>query len=268
VNSKSTVADKFKKVGINGKVVSVDDIVFGYERIFQSLELFSAVSWLGVSMQQTPNDAFVIADMMWRLKPDLLIELGTSGGGSAHFFAHVMKQYNRGARILTMDPAEKGAGAQGGPLVPWNSAAVRKFCPHCRAANETAVWKSGMIKFLRMRPDTPEALSVAEAMASQAKTVFVIEDSTHERNVVLANIKSYGRFVTPGSYMLVQDTRGGRWNPSHAIEDFLKLPEGESFEKDPRWEYLVFSQHSGGFLRKKGGLADRAVKSVIRRPQK
>ena len=59
---------------------------------FQSQELFSAVSWLGVSMQQTPNDAFVIADMLWRIRPDLVIELGTSGGGSAHFFAHVMEQ--------------------------------------------------------------------------------------------------------------------------------------------------------------------------------
>jgi len=43
-------------------------------------------------MQQTPNDAFVIADMLWRIRPDLVIELGTSGGGSAHFFAHVMEQ--------------------------------------------------------------------------------------------------------------------------------------------------------------------------------
>ena len=59
------------------------------------------MSWLGVSMQQTPNDAFVIADMLWRIRPDLVIELGTSGGGSAHFFAHVMEQYNPKARTAT-----------------------------------------------------------------------------------------------------------------------------------------------------------------------
>ena len=61
VNWKSTVNDRFRRIAVNGKVVSLDDVVFGYERVFQSLELFSSVSWLGVSMQQTPNDAFVIA---------------------------------------------------------------------------------------------------------------------------------------------------------------------------------------------------------------
>jgi hypothetical protein len=37
--------------------------------------------------------------MLWRLKPDLVIELGTSGGGSAVFFAHVMQQYNKHAKV-------------------------------------------------------------------------------------------------------------------------------------------------------------------------
>ncbi len=89
-------------------------------------------------------------------------------------------------------------------------------------------------------------------MASRAKRVLVIEDSTHVKEVVLANIKAYARFVTPGSFMLVQDTRCGRWKPADAIEEFLGLPEGKDFSVDPRWEYMVFTQHSGGFLRKKG----------------
>jgi cephalosporin hydroxylase len=62
-------------------------------------------------------------------------------------------------------------------------------------------------------------------MSRAAERVMVIEDSTHERDVVLANIKAYGKFVTPGSYMLVQDTRCGRWKPADAIEDFLSMPE-------------------------------------------
>lgn len=240
-------------MSVNGKVISVDDIVWGYERIFQSQELFSAVSWLGVSMQQTPNDAFVIADMLWRLRPDLLIELGTSGGGSAHFLMHVMEQYNPKAKLLTMDPALPGAGsARSEPLVAWNAAAVRRFCPHCTPANESAVWKRGNIHFVRKIPDSSEAIEIAEAFVSRAKTVMVIEDSTHEYKTVLSNIKAYGKYVTPGSYMLVQDTRCGRWKPADAVEQFLQEPEGKDFSVDPRWEYMVFSQHSGGFLRKSG----------------
>lgn len=260
VNWKSTVNDRFRRIAVNGKVVSLDDVVFGYERVFQSLELFSSVSWLGVSMQQTPNDAFVIADMLWRLRPDLFIELGTSGGGSAAFWAHVMAQYNPNAKVLTMDPSIQGAGSQkSAPLQPWNYGAVKRFCPHCIAANESKAWKRGNIQFLKMFPDSPEALTIASKMASQAKRVLVMEDSTHEKPVVLANVKAYGQFVTPGSYLIVQDTRCGRWKPADAVAEFLTLPEGARFSVDPRWEYMVFSQHNGGFLRKEGTAGPAAI---------
>lgn len=126
-----------------------------------------------------------------------------------------------------MDPALPGAGAaaKGQALVPWNAAAVRRFCPYCVMANETALWKRGNIHFLRMFPDSKEALSIAENMAGKARRVLVIEDSTHEYKTVLTNIKAYGRFVTPGSYMIVQDTRCGRWKPADAVEKFLTIPE-------------------------------------------
>jgi cephalosporin hydroxylase len=58
---------------------------------------------MGVALQQDPNDAFVIADMLWRIQPDLVIELGTSGGGSAHFFAHIMEAYNPNAKVIEID---------------------------------------------------------------------------------------------------------------------------------------------------------------------
>ena len=151
VNFRSTVDDKFGRVAVNGKVISFDDIIMGYERIYQTFELFSSLQFLGVSMQQTPNDAFVIADLLWRVRPELVIELGTSGGGSAHWMMHVMQHYSDTARILTMDPAMPGAGGAGGePLVPWNAASVKRFCPYCTPANETALWKRGRIKFVRM----------------------------------------------------------------------------------------------------------------------
>lgn len=73
-----------------------------------------------------------------------------------------------------------------------------------------------------------QALGIAEEMSKVAKRVMVIEDSTHQREVVLENIKAYGKFVTPGSYLLVQDTRGGRWKPAEAVDDFLSMPEVNS----------------------------------------
>jgi hypothetical protein len=75
---------------VNGKVVTFDDIVAGYEKICQGMHLHSASSMRGVSLQQDPSDAFVLADMLWRVRPDLLIELGSSGGGAAVYFANIM----------------------------------------------------------------------------------------------------------------------------------------------------------------------------------
>jgi len=62
---------------------------------------------MGVALQQDPNDAFVIADMLWRVQPDLVIELGTSGGGSAHFFAHIMEAYNPNAKVIDFNSIHK-----------------------------------------------------------------------------------------------------------------------------------------------------------------
>jgi len=250
VSQVSTVHDRFEKVMVNGRVLTFDDIVTGYERIFETKSLYSATTFLGVALQQDPNDAFVIQEMLWRVQPDLVIELGTSGGGSAHFFAHIMQQYNKDAKVLTMDPSVLKLTSKQ-PLVNWNFRDIRAFCPHCVAANETDLWKSGAIHFVRAYPNSSKALAIAETFARDAERVVVIEDSSHVYDVVRSNVEAYGRFVTPGSYMLVQDTRGGRWAPERAIGDFLRGPNGAGFEVDRRWEYLVFSQHTGGWLRKR-----------------
>eukprot|EP00662_Eupelagonemidae_sp_cell21_P027641 gene27641-9556_t len=160
-------------------------------------------------MQQHPNDAFAIADLLWRIRPDLIIELGTSGGGSAHFFAHVMRQYDATAR----------------PLVAW--------CDH------------DAVTFHRLAPVSAAALRAATAAAAAARRVIVIDDADHTYATTEENLRAYAPFVTPGSYFIVQDTRGGQWPTMQAAQDFLRSPAGKDFEQDRRWEYLIFSQHSG-----------------------
>ena len=62
--------------------------------------MYSTTTFLGVALQQDPLDAFAIADLLWRLRPRLLIELGTSGGGGALFYARVMSAYDADAQVL------------------------------------------------------------------------------------------------------------------------------------------------------------------------
>jgi|EP00970_Alexandrium_tamarense_P007973 cephalosporin hydroxylase len=242
------------KIKVGDELVSVKTISAGYEALFQKLTLHSAVSYLGISLQQDPLDAFVIGDLLWRVQPDLVIELGTSGGGSSFYYEHIMNEYNPHARILTIDPAS-GSGLSGIPLKQWNDHQVKQHCPFCQHPATTRYeWRndtseeSGPIRFFRGMPNSILALEIARDAASKAKVVLVIEDSDHQYSSVKANLDSYHQFVTPGSYMVVQDTRLG--DPHRAVRKFMK--EGaDCFHIDKRWEYFVFSQHFDGFLRKR-----------------
>ena len=250
ISVESLAREKATGVIVNGKVLSMDDILYGYETLFQRRLMFSAVTFHRTGMQQNPSDAIAIADLLWRVRPRLMIELGTSGGGSALYFARTMLGYDPEARVLTMDPAQDTV-----PLVNWNQASMRTFCPHCVPANATGVW-SKAVRYLREIP--PSALAQAEAsrlaeqaMASGGLPVLVMEDSNHEYANVRANIWAYHKFVTPGSYLIVQDTRLGRYTGvTRAVAEFLAGPGKSLFVRDRRPEYFLYSQHAGGFLRR------------------
>lgn len=86
-----------------GRVVTVDEIVYGYDLVFEAMHLFSYVSWGNVQMQQDPNDAFAIADLLRRVEPDCFVELGTNTGGGAVFYADVMRGYHPHPLVVTLD---------------------------------------------------------------------------------------------------------------------------------------------------------------------
>eukprot|EP00977_Amphora_coffeiformis_P025495 scaffold20209_cov182-Amphora_coffeaeformis.AAC.5 len=234
---------------IDNKLLTVDQVSKGSEKLYQLLHLHSATNYMGIAFQQHPEDAMAIGDLLWRVQPDLLIEFGTSGGGSAFYYSHIMQRYNPKAKILTMDPA--AGNLQGTPLKQWNDANVLKHCPFCEHSTTTQEWnhQHGSIRFFRGLPDSPQALQIAREAAAKAKTVLVMEDSNHLYDAVTHNINAYHDLVTPGSYLIVQDTRLG--GPHKAVKDFLKTSNGACFDIDKTWEYMVFSQHFDGYLRKR-----------------
>ena len=92
-------------------------------------------------------------DVLWRIQPDLIIELGSSrggGGGGAFFYATVMQFYNPTGKVLSIGPRDVSSGA------------ANTGCAHCMPANETALWRSGMIRFIRGFPDAADVLKQVE----------------------------------------------------------------------------------------------------------
>jgi cephalosporin hydroxylase len=217
--------------------------------MFEQSAAFTYPNFLGVSLQQDPNDAFAIMDLLWRLKPDLLIELGTNGGGSAFFYGFVMRAYNPKARVITIDPKR---------TVDWNLKNVLKVCPHCIDARDTALWKdSDTITFMHAMPG--DVVDQIHGLINQwgSQRVMVMEDSNHLTKTVADNLRDFSPFVTPGSYFIVQDTKMRRLmhtksaDPLKAAETFLASKEGQDFSVDRTFEYYHCSQHARGFLHRK-----------------
>ena len=256
IDPRTTSRESQQSVLVNGKVLSVDDIVYGYEILFQRRSMHSVITFMGVGMQQCPNDAIVISDLLWRVRPRLVIELGTSGGGSALFYSRVMQGYDPEAKVVTIDPATPGQ-IDGIPLKNWNAFEMNRFCPHCTAAKDSPLWDKS-VTFLRMIPASDAAVEIVSKVAQEVKSqgfpILVIEDSDHRYEHVRDNIATYAKFVTPGSYVVAQDTRYARGHgegAARAVTEFLKAGRhGQKFVRDRRPEYLLFTQHSAGYLRR------------------
>jgi cephalosporin hydroxylase len=99
------------------------------------------------------------------------------------------------------------------------------------------------------------------AEAERARTVMVILDSDHKRDHVLAELRCLGPLVTPGSFLIVEDTNLNGHpvepdygpGPMEAVEAFLA--ERKDFEIDPRWEKFFLSFSPRGYLRRRAAHA-------------
>merc|ERR1711957_598116 len=214
-----------------GRILTLDDIVYGYDLLFEAMHLFSYVSWGRVPMQQDPIDALAIADMIGRLQPDCFVELGTNTGGGAIFYADVMKLYEPKALVVTIDVHP--------PTKNWDKYAD-KVCPHCIPVTCHPTWhEPGLIEFVQGYSQDPDVINQVEQLLSkrQCKRTVVMHDSDHRRETILPDLQIYHRFVQKGSYLIVQDTklsrmRGSRYSTLEAVHDFLATPVGGDFVID------------------------------------
>jgi cephalosporin hydroxylase len=199
-------------------------------RIFRS-DLFHHTSdwkqltWLGNPIWQPPLDLWTLQETISEMRPQLILETGTNRGGSALFFAQLLDLLEiENARVITVD--------------------VRKMhsLHHPRVT-----WLIGSSV-------SDEIVKEMEA-AAKAVTgpVMVILDSLHTTEHVAAELDRYHAFVTPGSFLHVQDGHRDQWGrpvgPLRAIIDFLGThPEFEVDEERSR-RFLI-THHPMGWLRR------------------
>ncbi len=198
-------------------------------------------SWLGRPVIQFPPDLIAIQELIWTVRPDLVIETGIAHGGSLIHSASILELLGGGGRVLGVDI---------------------EIRPHNRAAIDAHP--------LRKRIDMIEGSSIDEAVAGRVKTaarakerVLVILDSMHTHEHVLKELELYAPLATAGSYCVVLDTIiedlpedayadrpwGKGDNPKTAVRAFVK--SDPRFEIDREFEArLLITCAPDGFLKR------------------
>lgn len=169
-------------------------------------------SWLGRPVIQLPEDMIRIQELIYDLKPDLIIETGVAHGGSLVFYASVMQAIGAG-RVLGIDI---------------------EIRPH----NRTAIEQHRMASLISLIEGSSIEYSTIEQVKQHIRPgekILVILDSNHSRDHVKAELELYSPFVSVGSYIvacdgIMQDVVGAPrtqsdWvtnNPQYAVKDFLE----------------------------------------------
>jgi cephalosporin hydroxylase len=197
-------------------------------------------TWLGRPVIQYPQDLMALQELIWRIRPEVIVETGIAHGGSLVFNASMLELIGGRGRVIGVDIDIRA---------------------HNRAALDDHP--------LRGRIELIEGSSIDEAVVravvesvGEARPVLVILDSMHTHAHVLAELRSYSPLVSAGSYVVVLDTviadlpgdlyPDRPWspedNPRTATLEFLG--EDSRFEVDTELEQrLAITTAPGGFLR-------------------
>jgi len=200
-------------------------IIDAFCRLYVESGVYADAFWLGMRALKCPLDLWVYQEIIHELRPDVIIETGTCHGGSAFYLASICDLVGNG-RIITVD-IESQEGRPQHPRVTYITGSS--------TALEVIAQVSGLIR--------------------ERERVMVILDSDHSRAHVLNELRTYQRFVTPGSYLIVEDTVVNHPvfpdhgpGPMEALEEFLA--ETADLTPDRSREKFHFSFNPKGYLKK------------------
>lgn len=209
-------------------------------------------SWMGRPVIQVPQDTCGLQQIIWEVKPDLIIETGIAHGGSLVFSA---------AMLALVDYAE--AVEKGAMLDPANP--TRKVLgidieirPHNRAAIEAHPMRS-RIEMLEGSSIDAGVVAQVKRYAAGYKNIMVCLDSNHTHDHVLAELEAYAPLVNVGSYCVVMDTGvedlpegfvtnrpwGKGNNPKTAVREYLKTHPEFAADKMLEWKLAITAAEDG-----------------------
>lgn len=211
-------------------------------------------SWLSRPIIQYPQDIIAMQELIWRVRPDLIIETGIAHGGSLIFSASMLALLDMADAIesgTTLDPAKSNRKVLGIDI-------------DIRAHNRVAIEAHPMASRIQMIEGSsiaPEVVAQVREIAAGYQRVLVCLDSNHVHSHVLAELEAYAPLTSVGSYCVVFDTIvedvpaemfpdrpwGPGDNPKTAVREYLKTHS--EFEIDKSIPHkLVITLAPDGYL--------------------
>ncbi len=198
------------------------------------------ITWLGRPIIQYPQDILALQEIIWKVKPDLIIETGIAHGGSLILSASILELLGKG-HVLGIDI-------------------------DIRKNNKQEIEKHPMFKRISMIQGSStdkKIINKVQKFAKGKKKIMVILDSNHTHKHVLKELRMYSQLVTKGSYLIVFDTivenlpeelinKQRPWNignnPKTAVNEFLK--KNDRFKVDKKIEdKLLVTVAPSGYLK-------------------
>lgn len=199
-------------------------------------------TWMGEPVLNLPQDMFAIQEIVFKTRPEFIIETGVAWGGSLLFHASLLELIG-GKNVVGIDI-----------FMPKNLIK--------RLSKNKKLYKK--IKLIKGHSTREETINKVFKIIKKSKKTLVILDSYHTHNHVLRELKLFSQMVGKGYYLICGDTivekipkqihRTRPWgpgnNPETALQEFLKT--NKRFQRDKNFESrMLLTCHPGGFVKAK-----------------
>jgi len=197
-------------------------------------------SWLGRPIIQFPQDIIIAQEIIWKVKPDLIIETGIAHGGSLILYASILELLGKGV-VLGIDI-------------------------DIRTHNRKAIQKHPLYKRIKMIEGSSideTTIKKVKEVVKNKKRILIFLDSNHSHEHVLKELRYYSPLISKDSYIIVSDTvidnipKNSKsehdfnrpWNenknPKTAIFEFLRSNKRFRIDKEIEKKLLITSSPSG-----------------------
>jgi cephalosporin hydroxylase len=210
------------------------DVVQQFHKLWYASEAAGHVRWMGQPVLKSPFDLWVYQQILVDCRPDVLIETGTHRGGSALYFSMIAGLAGLNMDVVTIDF---------NPKIAYDATAHRIHS--IAGISTTSATFSKVKEFLQGR-----------AAHGRLPSVMVVLDSDHSMDNVSKELEMYAPLVTPGQYLVVEDTNvnghpvlpGHGPGPYEAVDAFLSTHR--DLRRDANCERFLFTQNPGGWLKR------------------